>query len=259
MELGIINWIDEEHFKEVSKKGLKYLEICVNDKDKEFFEKLNTTKELSKKYNINIASIGRWGSNRILETGMLNEDELKIEFKLIDACESLKAPVYITGCNYLESFSYYENITFAIKYFEKLLQYGKSKKIKIATYNCRWNNFIHSDPSWNLVHGYLKDLYIKYDTSHCIYSGGNYLDETKKWGNRFAHVHIKGALLVDGKRYDDPPAGLDQTDWASFIGMLYSIGYDGILSIEPHSPFWKGELGNKGIDYTIKYISKFLF
>lgn len=30
-------------------------------------------------------------------------------------------------------------------------------------------------------------------------------------------------------------------------------GYDGGLSIEPHSPVWKGELGERGIAYTIRY------
>ncbi len=258
MKLGMINWIDEEHFQDVSNRNLECLEICVNDRDKEFFEKLETTKELSKKYNIAIASVGRWGSDRILKTGELNQEELEIEYKLIDACVELKSPVYVTGCNYIEDFSYYENITFAIKYFEKLLEYTKDKNVKIATYNCRWNNFIHSDPAWTLVHGYLKDLCIKYDTSHCIYDGGDYLSETKKWGNRFAHVHIKGALIVDDERYDDPPAGLDQTDWNSFIGMLYSGGYDGVLSIEPHSPLWQNELGSKGIDYTIKFIKNLM-
>ncbi|WP_317368337.1 sugar phosphate isomerase/epimerase [uncultured Tyzzerella sp.] len=258
MKLGIINWIYEEHFKDVSDKGLEYLEICVNDRDKEFLENVEKTKELSEKYNIKISSVGRWGSDRILKTGELNDEELSIEYKLIDACQKLDAPVYVTGCNYVEEFSYYENVTFAIKYFEKLIEYAKPKNIKIATYNCRWNNFVHSDPAWNLIHGYLKDLYIKYDTSHCIYDGGDYLSETKKWCNRFAHVHIKGVLVVDGQRYDDPPAGLDQTDWSSFIGMLYSGGYDGVLSIEPHSPLWQGELGRKGIEYTIRYIKKFM-
>ena len=31
--------------------------------------------------------------------------------------------------------------------------------------------------AYKIIHGYLKDLYIKYDTSHCINAGGDYLRE----------------------------------------------------------------------------------
>ena len=79
--------------------------------------------------------------------------------------------MYITGCNYVEELSYYENCSFAIAYFEKLIARGKEKGVKIAVYNCRWNNFVCNPMAYTVIHGYLKDLYIKYDTSHCIYDG----------------------------------------------------------------------------------------
>ena len=114
---------------------------------------------------------------------------------------------------------------------------------------------------WDIIHGHLKDLWIKYDPSHCVYArGANYLSEMKKWGKRFAHVHIKGSLLVDGERFDDPPAGLDQTNWGAFMEMLYAAGYDGNLSIEPHSDIWRsGALGDAGVRYTIQYIRSLMF
>ena len=127
------------------------------------------------------------------------------------------------------------------------------KNIKIATYNCRWNNFVCNAEAYKIIHGYLKDLYIKYDTSHCINAGGDYLQETRDWGKRFIHVHLKGAVKIEGKVYDNPPAGMDQTDWTSFMGILYGLGYDGGLSIEPESAYWHGELSDRGVDYTIRY------
>lgn len=254
MNLGIITWIKEKDFQKAAEKKLDCIEICVNSRHEEFLECYKAVKTYSETYHLPIASIGRWGTDRISLDGKINEEELNIEFKLIEATAYLNCPVYVTGCNYVEQFSYYENITFAITYFEKLIEYGKKYGVKIATYNCRWNNFVHSDRAWTLVHGYLKELGIKYDTSHCIYAGGDYLSETKKWVERFDHVHIKGALVIDGERYDDPPAGLDQTDWRSFIGILYAKGYNGALSIEPHSENWCGELGDKGVNLTIDYI-----
>jgi sugar phosphate isomerase/epimerase len=102
----------------------------------------------------------------------------------------------------------------------------------------------------------------------CSYEIGNYNGANgarfqagcrKNWGERFYHVHIKGSLIVDGKRVDDPPAGLDQTDWGSFMAILYSQHYEGGLSIEPHSRTWAGELGDKGIDYTVNMMRTLLF
>lgn len=258
MQLGIIGWINEESFKQAVERELDFLEFCVNSSDKPFLERLEETKAYSEKYHMPIASVGRWGTDRISQEGNCIEEELAIEYQLIEAAAYLGSPVYVTGCNERPELSYYENITAAIHYLEKLIAHGKVHGVKIATYNCRWNNFIHSDPAWTLVHGYLKELGMKYDTSHCIYAGGDYLAETKKWADRFYHVHIKGALVIDGVRFDDPPAGLDQTDWRSFLAALYAKGYTAGLSIEPHSEKWKDDLGQRGIDFTTKFIRELM-
>lgn len=257
MKLGIISWIKEEDFKEAQNKGLAFIELCVNNRHKEFLDHVESVKAYSEKYHMPIGSVGRWGEDKITTKG-IREEELAVDYALIEKAAYLNCNIYITGCNYVADLSYYENCTLAIQYFEKLIEYGEQLGVKIATYNCRWNNFIYSDPTWSLIHGYLQDLYIKYDTSHCIYAGGDYLSEAKKWAHRFIHVHIKGALIVDGERFDDPPAGLDQTDWPAFMSILYAKGYNGGLSIEPHSENWRGELGEKGVDFTINYMKKLI-
>lgn len=257
MKLGMITWITEEEFKKAEERKLEFVELDVNDRNKEFLEHIDQVKAYSKQYHMPVRALGRWGSTRITRDG-IKEEELQAEYHLIDAAAQLQTEVYITGCNYVEELSYFENCRFAIAYFEKLIAYAKKYDMKIATYNCRWNNFVYGDMAWTMIHGYLKDLYIKYDVSHCVYDGGDYQWETEKWGGRFAHVHIKGSLLVNGSRVDDPPAGLDQTDWKAFLGLLYARGYDGGLSIEPHSEIWKGELGEKGIDHTIEYMRKLI-
>lgn len=257
MKLGMITWTGEEDFRKAKERGLEFVELDVNNRAEEFLAHLEDIKSLSESLQMPVGAVGRWGSDRILAEG-INEEELALEKRLIEAAGALKCGVYITGCNYVESLSYFENCKWAIAYFGQLISFGKEFGVRIATYNCRWNNFVHSDMAWTVIHGYLKDLYIKYDTSHCIYAGGDYLKETRDWGDRFAHVHLKGALEVDGSRYDDPPAGMDQTNWGAFLAVLYAKGYDGNLSIEPHSENWRGELGEKGIDYTIRYMKSLM-
>lgn len=257
MKLGIISWMGEEGFKNPKEKGLEFVELDVNQWAEEFLNHVDEIRGYIDKYDMPVGAIGRWGADRIDKNG-IRQDELELEYRLIDAAAKLDCGVYITGCNYVDELSYYENIQFAIAYFEKLIAHGKEKNVKIATYNCRWNNFICTPAEFKLVHGYLKDLYIKYDTSHCIYAGGDYLQEARDWADRFAHVHLKGALVVDGTRYDDPPAGMDQTNWGAFLAILYAKGYDGMLSIEPHSENWRGDLGEKGVDYTIRYFKNLI-
>lgn len=257
MELGIIGWIQESYFKKAKERGLSFIELDVNDRAEEFLAHFEDVKTYSEKYQMPIGAVGRWGSDRIDKEG-IRKEELELEYRLIDAAAGLNCDIYITGCNYVEEISYYENIRYAIAYFEKLIAYGKEKGVKIATYNCRWNNFVCTPEVFRLIHGYLKDLYIKYDTSHCIYAGGDYLQEARDWAERFAYVHLKGSLVVNGKRFDDPPAGMDQTNWGAFLAILYAKGYDGKLSIEPHSENWTGELGEKGVDYTIRYFKNLM-
>lgn len=257
MQLGRIAWFEEEDFQIAKEQGMEFIELDVNSRAQDFLDNITAIRERSVKYGMPIGAVGRWGSNRICREGIC-QDELELEYRLIDATASLECDVYITGCNYVEELSYYENCGLAISYFEKLIAHGAEKGVKIAVYNCRWNNFVCTPMAYTMIHGYLKDLYIKYDTSHCIYDGGDYLQEARDWGDRFLHVHLKGALVIDGKRYDDPPAGLDQTDWGSFLAILYAKGYDKRLSIEPHSQNWKGELGEKGIAYTIRYFRNLL-
>lgn len=258
MKLGIITHYDKQGFETAKKYGLEYVEFVVNvGTDVEDFVKLvPTLMDLSKEYNIGISSVGRFGTDRINKEGNVIEEELINSYKLIDAIAELGCTNFVCGCNYVDELSFYQNCTAAIEYFTKVVEYSKKKGVKVSTYNCRWNNFVHSDPVWTIIHGHIKDLGIKFDPSHSIYDSGDYLSEMKKWGNRFYHVHIKGSLLIDGERFDDPPAGLDNTNWGAFMSVLYACKYDGVLSIEPHSHNWNGELGDKGIEYTVNYMKK---
>lgn len=265
MKLGIIKHFGngvfkEDVFRSAREKGLEFFEFCINvgQDVAPFIAHTDQLKEYLNKYGLEIGSVGRWGTDRIDSTGKINIDVMNDDKALIKWCKDIGCGVFVTGCNYVEELSLYENCTAAIGYFKELIDYGKENGVKIAVYNCRWNNFVCSDPAWDIILGHLKDLYIKYDATHCIYDGGDYQAEVKKWGNRFAHIHIKGALMINGERFDDPPAGLDQINWGAFMSLLYAHGYNGNLSIEPHSSVWTGELGEKGVDFTIQYMRKLM-
>ncbi len=263
MTLGMIeNW-SETGFNNVAGLGLKAIEFCydIGNEPSELLAITNDIRKWSANTGVKVGSVGRWGTDKLAkDNGAVLEDELRNNRMMIDICAEVGCPVFNTGINYVESLSFLDNCNAAVDYFGGLVEYGKSRNVRIATYNCHWNNFVRTPDVWKLIHGKLPDLGIKYDSSHTINSGsGDYLGEIVEWGNRIYHVHIKGTLNVNGKRVDDPPAGLDMINWRAQLGCLYAAKYEGMLSIEPHSSIWQGDLGNWGVRFTIDYITSMLY
>lgn len=258
MNLGIISPLhNAEGIKKTKELGLNYVEFDVNVDDLTYLN-VDEIKKAFTKYEVSLGAVGRWGRNRIESDGSFNIKEQNDEFFLIDMCEKTECPVYITGINYVETLSYYDNITAAIGYINSLISYAAGR-VKIAVYNCHWNNYIDKPSEWNIVHDHIKELGIKFDPSHTKNGGRDYMYEAVTYGNKFYHVHLKGTINIAGERIDDPPAGLDDINWGALLSTLRYHKYEGMLSIEPHSATWKGELGDKGVKYTIDYFKKLLF
>lgn len=255
MKLGIINGWEEGNIRYVSEKGLEAVEFCVNHNynSAEFLAKANDIKGYCEKYNVVVGSTGRWGAKRIDDNGKIIPEALQDDKNIIDAASIIGCPVFNTGVNYTEGKSFFENCQIAINYLGQLISYAENKNVKIAVYNCSWENFVVEPKAWYPVLSALSELGIKYDPSHCLRRDGNYLAEIRDWGEKFYHFHLKGAVYIDGEHYDDAPAGLDMTDWKSVMDLLYTKNYNGMLSIEPHSNYWKGKKGQWAIDYTISY------
>jgi len=260
MKLGIINGYEKDDFIQVKEYGLEFIEICLHSYEAvdDFLTKQKTIKKSIEETGVNIGSIGIWGMDHINSDGTSSEKMLNKELELIGACAALGCESYVTGCNYIDGRSYLQNCLDSIKHLERLLARGKEKNVRISVYNCSWNNFIYDDLAWTVILGHLPDLYIKYDISHCLSRKGDYLSEILKWGGRFGHIHLKGSLLINGEYIDAPPAGMDSINWGAVFSALHNVGYNYLLSIEPHSHIWSGELGEKGILYTIEYMKKFI-
>ena len=260
MKLGIINGWSEGCIKYVHDKGLDAVEFCVNHNydSAEFLAKAHEIKGYSEKYGVAVGSMGRWGMTRIDENGEIIPEALQADKNVIEAASIIGCPVYNCGVNYVDGKSFYENCNIAIDYLGKLIEFAKDKGVKIAVYNCRWENFVVEPKVWEVVLSALPELGIKYDISHCIYDNGNYLAEMRDWGHRFYHFHLKGCVYFDNDVYDDAPAGMDCINWGAAMDILYTKDYNGMLSIEPHSHYWQGKKGQWGIDFTINYFRPFI-
>lgn len=261
MKLGIITGYNADSFDYVKSKGLEFIESCRNndDESRDFAAHVPEIKANIARTGIPIGSVGRWNSHPNQEC-KFDASQMELQYSLIDAAIAVGSPVFVCGCNYAEDFSLFKNYAFAVEYFGRLIEYAAGR-VKIAAYNCDWGNFVCSEKEWEVVLGELPELGIKFDCSHSINRGEDYLAALSNWGERIYHFHVKGTARVNGRGIDDPPAGIDGTDWGTVFAILYARGYNGGLSLEPHSNTWRAgsDLGNKGIDFAINYIRKFVF
>ena len=258
MKLGMISPShDAAGIQRIKALGLDYAEFDVNADDISYLNRAEIRKALSET-GVKLGAVGRWGRDRITADGSICAKEQKDEFDLIDMCAELGCPVYITGCNYVDGLSYYQNVSAAIAYFQSLIDYAAGR-VKLCVYNCSWNNYVNKPHEWDIINDHLKALGIKFDPSHTVNGGRDYLSEAALYGANFDHVHLKGTLNIDGRHIDAPPAGMDMINWGALLSILRKYNYQGMLSIEPHSATWQGELGEQGLKYTIDYFKKLLF
>ena len=259
MRIGRIqNNYTKDGFEGVKDMGLEFIEICCNY-DKDIERLLSSESEIIenvKRTGIDISSIGRW-NHEIYSGGVLLPEKKKLYFELLDTAKRIGAHTFVCGCNYDESISLYKNYSTAIALFSELIEHAEGK-IKIAVENCHWNNFVISPREWEVVLGELPELCLKYDPSHAYNRDADYLSEMSDWGERIAHFHVKGTVHAGARKVSDPPAGMDDIRWGSVFAVLYDRGYDGDLSIEPHSAAWQGVRADRGVEFTRDYIKQFV-
>jgi len=259
MRLGRIqNNYTQEGFDIVKESGLQFVEVCCNNagESEAFVAAKDQIKELVRNTGIDVSCVGRWNHD-VNENGKINNDKVKGYFDLIDAAIDVGAKTFVCGCNYDHNISLYRNYINAVEFFGSLIERADDK-IKIAIQNCDWNNFVVSTKHWEVILGELPKLCIKFDPSHAYNRREDYMAQLNEWGNRVAHIHIKGTTHAGNRGVADPPAGMDDIRWPAIMSVLYSNRYEGDLSIEPHSGVWNGELGKAGVEFTRNYINQFL-
>lgn len=260
MRLGRIqNDYTASGFAKTKEQGLEFIEICCNNAEEAaaLVAAKEEVKRLIRQTGIDVSCVGRWNHD-ILKDGVIDAEKKLGYFALLDTAVELGAKTFVCGVNYDKTISLLGNYQNAVAFLGELCERARGTGVKVAVQNCHWNNFIVSPEQWRVILEELPDLYLKFDASHAYHRGDDYLAELSDWCHRVAHVHIKGTTIAGSQKVADPPAGMDDIQWRSLFAILYARGYNGDLSIEPHSSVWKNEMEDRGIAFTQKFIREFL-
>jgi sugar phosphate isomerase/epimerase len=257
MRIGFICDLSEQDFRFSSENGFKCVEFNGAD-NVEFTARASELAGYVKKYGVDFNMVGLFGRNYISDDADERAKHLADAKQVIDFCTEVGSPLFVTGAGHEEGRGLEENVRRATDHLGALIEYGKPKGVRVALYNCHWGNFAVAPDAWELLMPALPDLGIKYDPSHAIGDGRDYLAELRDWGTKVYHAHAKGSLVIGGKHFPDPPPGMDQTNWGAIFAVLYHQEYPGDMNIEPHSGVWTGRLRYPGLLFAKRYLEQFV-
>lgn len=257
MRIGFVCDLSEDDFSFASDNGFRCIEYWAAD-DTSFLAREKELCGYVRDYGVEFNQIALYGRNFISGESDERNRHLSDAKRMIDFCESIGCPLFVTGAGHEEGLSLNESCDRAIDQLGEIINYGKSKGIRTALYTCHWTNFAFAPEAWEIILPALPDLGLKYDPAHAVHDGRDYLAELRDWGHKVYHVHAKGALRIGGKRFNDPLPGMDQIDWGCIFAVLYHHCYAGDINIEPHSKRWLTDLKYPGLLFSKRFLEQFI-
>jgi sugar phosphate isomerase/epimerase len=196
-------------------------------------------------------------------------DHLK---KVIDAAAKLDVPIVGTFVGRDPALSVPESFREFRKVWPRLVDYAEQRGVKIAIENCpmlfSWDEWpggtnLASTPAvWDEMFSIIpsESFGLNLDPSHLVWLMIDHERAVRDYASRIIHVHAKdmeidseglyrGGIGALGMGWQVPRLpGLGVVDWGRFIGQLYRVGYDYVVSIEHEDRAFEGtpELVERG-------------
>ncbi len=139
--------------------------------------------------------------------------------------------------------------------------------VQVAIENCpmifsydEWpggNNLAYNPHAWRAMFAAIPDAHfgLNLDPSHLVWQMIDVERVVHEFGDRILHAHGKDlevrpdglyehGVMSTGIGWQVPRlCGHGQVDWGRFIGALYAVGYDGVVSIEHEDRRFEGDVG----------------
>jgi sugar phosphate isomerase/epimerase len=155
-----------------------------------------------------------------------------------------------------------------------LVEHAAEHGVRIAIENCpmifsydEWpggDNLAYAPAIWREMFAAIPDehLGLNFDPSHLVWQMIDIERAVYEFGGRIYHAHGKDlevrpdglyehGVMSAGMGWQVPRlCGLGQVDWGRFVGALYAVGYDGVVSIEHEDRRFEGsvELVKRGFE-----------
>lgn len=192
--------------------------------------------------------------------------------KVIDAAATLEVPIVGTFVGKDPRKTVPENVKEFRKVWPGLVAYAESKGVTVAIENCpmifSWDEWpggtnLASTPAvWDELFSIVPSerFGLNLDPSHLVWLMVDHERVVRDYASRIVHVHAKD-MEIDreglhrhgvgslGMGWQIPRLpGLGEVDWGRFIGQLYRVGYDHVVSIEHEDRAFEGtpELVERG-------------
>lgn len=184
--------------------------------------------------------------------------------KVILAAEMLEVPIVGTFIGKDKNKTVPQNLEEYAKVWPPIVKFAREHGIKIAIENCpmiftydEWpggNNLASTPAIWRKMWEIIPDdnFGLNLDPSHLILQMIDYVRVVHEFKDRIFHVHAKdlmidreglynNGVLSQGMGWQVPRLpGFGEVDWGKFIGALYRVGYDYVLSIEHEDRAFEG-------------------
>jgi sugar phosphate isomerase/epimerase len=192
--------------------------------------------------------------------------------KVIEAAAKLGVPTVGTFAGNDSRRPMPENLERFAQLWPPLVEHAGEHGVQIAIENCpmifsydEWpggNNLAYSPHAWRAMFEAIPDAHfgLNLDPSHLVWQMIDPERVVFEFADRILHAHGKDlevrrdglyehGVMSTGIGWQVPRlCGHGQVDWGRFIGALYAVGYDGVVSIEHEDRRFEGdvELVKKG-------------
>lgn len=207
---------------------------------------------------VELAAVSLFGKNYRDPDAKQRRAHLDLWERVADLAAALGTEVFIAGAGRTPGVPDEAQWDTVPEEFASRVAAVQKRGLTFAFYNCHWENVVDRPAAWERVLPKLPGVGIKFDPSHPVYDGRDWMPELLAAGPHLLHIHAKDVLRAGDRLISDPNPGLGQIAWGPFFAILYEVGYDRAICIEPHSRLYAGENRDRFLVLSGRYLRQFM-
>jgi sugar phosphate isomerase/epimerase len=212
-------------------------------------------RDLLDRHGLEISSLAYYPNNLHPDPALRRAANQHLK-RVVDAAAKLGVPTVGTFVGRDKTRNVPDNFREFRRVWPRLVDYAESKGVRVAIENCpmifSWDewpggtNLASTPAAWDEMFSIIPSASfgLNLDPSHLVWLMIDYERAVRDYAARIFHVHAKdmeidrdglyrNGTLSLGMGWQIPRLpGLGEVDWSRFVGTLYRVGYDGVVSVE---------------------------